>query len=74
MMGGWWWPNELLTDWTLLHSKFQDFVNSRVPIMLDYYDAKSPSSKLVATFSDCEFKVRGHIPKQLSTLNCLQGS
>jgi hypothetical protein len=32
-------------------------VNSHVPIMLDYYDAKSPSSQLVATFTECEFRV-----------------
>jgi uncharacterized membrane protein YfbV (UPF0208 family) len=32
-------------------------VNSQVPIMLDYYDAKSPSSQLVATFTKCEFRV-----------------
>lgn len=44
-------------DITFKDCEWKDFVNSQVPIMLDYYDAKSPSSKLVATFEDCEFRV-----------------
>jgi hypothetical protein len=32
-------------------------VNSQVPIMLDYYDAKNPSNQLVASFTDCDFRV-----------------
>lgn len=45
-------------DITFKDCEWKDFVSSQVPIMLDYYDAKSPSSKLVATFEDCEFRVR----------------
>jgi len=37
--------------------EWKDFVNSQVPIMLDYYDVLNPSKKLVTTFSDCEFRV-----------------
>ena len=32
-------------------------MNSQVPIMLDYYDASNPSTELVTTFLDCEFRV-----------------
>ena len=32
-------------------------MNSQVPIMLDYYDASKPSTELVTTFLDCEFRV-----------------
>ncbi|KAG7374296.1 hypothetical protein IV203_013391 [Nitzschia inconspicua] len=43
-------------DITFKDCEWREFVSSQVPIMLDYYDANSPSSKLVATFEDCEFK------------------
>lgn len=41
---------------TFKDCEFRDFVNSQVPIMLDYYDASKPSTELVTTFLDCEFR------------------
>jgi len=41
---------------TFKDCEFRDFVNSQVPIMLDYYDASNPSTELVTTFFDCEFR------------------
>lgn len=41
---------------TFKDCEFRDFVNSQVPIMLDYYDASNPSTELVTTFLDCEFR------------------
>lgn len=42
---------------TFRDCEFRDFVQSSVPIMLDYYDASNPSTELVATFVDCDFRV-----------------
>lgn len=41
---------------TFKDCEFRDFTNSSVPIMLDYYDAANPSTELVTTFIDCEFR------------------
>jgi len=41
---------------TFKDCEFRDFVNSQVPIMLDYYDGSNPSTELVTTFFDCEFR------------------
>jgi len=41
---------------TFRDCEFREITNSSAPIMLDYYDATDPSSELVATFLDCEFK------------------
>lgn len=40
---------------TFKDCEFRDFVNSQVPIMLDYYDSTS-STELVVSFIDCEFR------------------
>lgn len=42
---------------TFRDCEFRDFKQSAVPIMLDYYDASNPSSELVTTFVDCDFRV-----------------
>eukprot|EP00533_Pseudo-nitzschia_delicatissima_P013294 CAMPEP_0197273082 /NCGR_PEP_ID=MMETSP1432-20130617/10780_1 /TAXON_ID=44447 /ORGANISM="Pseudo-nitzschia delicatissima, Strain UNC1205" /LENGTH=416 /DNA_ID=CAMNT_0042738713 /DNA_START=56 /DNA_END=1306 /DNA_ORIENTATION=+ len=41
---------------TFRDCEFREFVQSSVPIMLDYYDASNPSTELVATFVDCDFR------------------
>lgn len=41
---------------TFRDCEFRGFINSSVPIMLDYYDASNPSEELVTTFLDCDFR------------------
>jgi len=41
---------------TFRDCEFREFTDSLVPVMLDYYDASNPSSELVTTFLDCEFR------------------
>ena len=43
-------------------------MNSQVPIMLDYYDASKPSTELVTTFLDCEFRVS--FSKAIYSIHC----
>ncbi len=45
---------------TFRDCEFREFVQSSVPVMLDYYDASNPSTELVATFVDCDFRVSCH--------------